>query len=58
MKPLGSSDVEYLAFLMLGTKSSPVPVVDPSPATEASVVEDDEMEGSDGVQTGVLERLG
>jgi hypothetical protein len=48
MKPLGSSDVEYLAFLIFGTKSSPVPV-EPSPETKTSVVGDGETEGRDGV---------
>lgn len=56
MNPLGSREVEYFAFLMLGTKFSPVPV-DASPATDARVVEDDETEGREAVETGPAEWL-
>ena len=57
MNPLGSREVEYFAFLMLGTKASPVPV-DASPAaTGARVAEDEEAEGKEFVETGPLEWL-
>ncbi len=49
MNPLGSSEVEYFAFLMFGTKFSPVPV-EASPVTDASVELEEETEGSDGVE--------
>jgi hypothetical protein len=55
MNPLGSREVEYFAFLMLGTKFSPVPV-DASPAADARVV-DDETEGREAVETGPFEWL-
>lgn len=56
MNPLGSREVEYFAFLMLGTKFSPVPV-DTSPATDVRVADDDETEGREAVETGPFEWL-
>lgn len=56
MNPLGSREVEYFAFLMLGTKFSPVPV-DASPAADARVFDDDETEGREAVETGPTEWL-
>ncbi len=41
--------MEYLAFLMLGTKFSPAPV-EASPVAEARVELEDETEGKDGVE--------
>ena len=54
MNPRGSSEVEYFAFLILGTKFSPTPV-DTSPEAEARVEEEDETEGKEGVEIEVLE---
>lgn len=54
MNPRGSNEVEYLAFLMLGTKFSPTPW--PSSASEeARVVEDEEMETRLGVEVALDE---
>lgn len=56
MNPRGSNEVEYLAFLMLGTKFSPIPWPS-SVSGEARVVEDDEMETRFGVEVALDEWL-